>query len=599
MQSFFVYMYILPSGVGPGWGATPPPSEALLNPGAGVFNVDLLMGKKSASINFTFTHTVSPQQHLHMSPPLLYAMDRPEKKGLKRSIFSDPNGTTRARKRLRDDTGTHVDTTQYMLEEIRALGGDDGDLHLVAEPGSSESEELGDETACYDQALETELTRMAQELGFKTPHRGPKLMAPSKHAEDKASPTSRSLTSPSEVPQSKKDGLVSGISRPFLEVSFSNIPNRFLQIFPPRPDWHAVSLCATSITATSSRMNASSTNVDELLSHARMLLDAEAERYKPGLSTSSRRFLSTIMSSGTLSDKVSALTLTVQESPVHNIKAFEALLSLASKKSRTQALGALGALVDLLGSGSVLPPDRRLRPFSGQPGLQSALRHGGKSYSWRSGTPLPGDISTTHLIMWAYEDWLKEAYFRVVQILEVWCLDEIEHSRMKGVDFVYRLLKEKPEQETNLLRLLVNKLKDRERRVASRVSYLLLQLQNCHPGMKPVVIHAIEKDLLLDPGLHIRATYFAVNTLNQTILSAAQPGTAKALIRIYFAVFVDLLNTDQLSSGTSVDNTQTPSRKVDGKNTQPPPVEAVDKLVSAVLTGINRAIPFVDADDGQ
>ncbi len=59
---------------------------------------------------------------------------------------------------------------------------------------------------------------------------------------------------------------------------------------------------------------------------------------------------------------------------------------------------------------------------------------------------------------------LKDAHFRIIQLLEVWCGDEIEYSRSKALDFVYGLLKDKPEQEANLLRLLVNKLGDRDRK---------------------------------------------------------------------------------------------------------------------------------------
>jgi ribosome biogenesis protein MAK21 len=183
-----------------------------------------------------------------------------------------------------------------------------------------------------------------------------------------------------------------------------------------------------------------------------------------------------MVSSGTLSDKVSALTLAIQPSPVHNIKAFDALMNLAAKKSRAQAIGAIGALVDMLGQGAVLPSDRRLRIFANQPGLVGTLQKTA-TRSWRPGQPLPGKITDMHLISWAYEDWLKDTYFKMLQLLESWSSDEIEYSRSRALDFVYGLLKDKPEQEANLLRLLVNKLGDRDRKIASRASYLLLQLQ--------------------------------------------------------------------------------------------------------------------------
>lgn len=337
------------------------------------------------------------------------------------------------------------------------------------------------------------------------------------------------------------------------------------------------------------------------------LLEKDAEAYsKSVLASASHKFLSTIMSSGTLSDKVSALTLAIQESPLHNIKAFEALVNLASKRSRGQAMGALGALIDLLGPGLVLPPSRRLRTFTSQGGLLGVLqRH--KLRHWIPGQPLPGKLTEAHLIGWVYEDWLKNTYFKIIQLLEVWCNDEIEYSRTKSLDFVFALLKEKPEQEANLLRLLVNKLGDRDRKISSRASYLLLQLQNSHPGMKAVVVRAIEQEILLRPGQDSRAMSCAVGTLNQTILSKKEPLTAENLLRIYFDIFVSLLNGPLSRPGKPDDQqpgAKSGSRKGEDQNRskQEPSNESVgrdaaEKMVSAVLTGINRAAPFVAASD--
>ena len=214
--------------------------------------------------------------------------------------------------------------------------------------------------------------------------------------------------------------------------------------------------------------------------------------------------------------------------------------------------------------------------------------------------------------MWAYEDWLKDAYFRIIQLLEVWCGDEVVYSRSRALDFVFGLLKEKPEQEANLLRLLVNKLGDRERKIASRASYLLLQLLNIHPAMKAIVIKTVEQEVLLRPGQNLRAKYFAVNTLNQTILSGKEPVIADTLVRIYFEVFISLLKTGSLGMIESFEQhdkkDQTPQRSRP-KRTKPKPkpkpesgdagneLESTQKLVSAVLTGVNRAVPFGTADD--
>ena len=346
--------------------------------------------------------------------------------------------------------------------------------------------------------------------------------------------------------------------------------------------------------------------IANLKAYAETLLREDAAMYSTmQASTSSRKFMSTIMTSGTLSDKVSALTLSVQESPVHGCKAFESLISLAGKKSRGQAIAALGALVDLLGNGTVLPSDRRLRAFNAQPALLGIL-HKTATSSWVQGQRLPGNLGKVHLIMWAYEDWLKNAYFRIIQLLEVWCSDEIEYSRSRSLDFVFGLLKEKPEQEANLLRLLVNKLGDRDRKIASRASYLLLQLLNVHPGMKGIVINSVEQEVLLKPNQNMRTRYYAINTLNQTILSSKEPAIADNLLRVYFEMFVSLLKSGSLENMEAPEPEKKPE-KDRRKNSRPnghggdlPSTneqETASKLVSALLTGVNRAMPFTATDD--
>ena len=375
-------------------------------------------------------------------------------------------------------------------------------------------------------------------------------------------------------------------------------------MFEPRPDWHGLST-ENLPSPISDDTKQFSSAIAGLKAYAQTLLEEDATVYaSKQASSSNQKFMSTIMSSGTLSDKVSALTLAIQESPVHGVRAFESLITLAAKNSRGQAIAALGALVDLLGNGVVLPSDRRLRTFQSQPGLIGTLQQD-LIRSWASGQKLPGNVSKSHLIMWAYEHWLKDAYFRIIQLLEVWCGDEVVYSRSRALDFIFGLLKDKPEQEANLLRLLVNKLGDRERKIASRASYLLLQLLNAHPGMKAIVIKTVEQEVLLRPNQGIRAKYFTINTLNQTILSSKEPAIADSLIRIYFEIFLSLLKTGALGGIESfeVEKKTKAGPPTKSKMHKTPAVvpgteqETTQKLVSAVLTGVNRAIPFTMADN--
>ena len=117
-------------------------------------------------------------------------------------------------------------------------------------------------------------------------------------------------------------------------------------------------------------------------------------------STSESSFLSKIVHSGTLSDRLSALTLLVQNDPIANTSALDTLKSMAErgkgKGGRDESLKALRCIVDWWVGGGA--PDRKLRYFRDQPLAQQ---------------------KDDFLILWYFEDWLKKFFFSVLQILEV------------------------------------------------------------------------------------------------------------------------------------------------------------------------------------
>lgn len=348
--------------------------------------------------------------------------------------------------------------------------------------------------------------------------------------------------------------------------------------------------------------------------HACTLLKTDNDIYTAShlSSSSSHRFLSTIMSSGTLSDKISALTLLVQESPLHNMKALETLLGLAKKRSRGQAITALSAVKDLMAQGELLPSTRKLKTFVTQPLLLEAASHP-QALNWKPGDALPSQLKEEDLVYFAYEDWLKTAYYQMIQYLETWCNDDIQFAKASALSMVYELLKEKPEQEANLLRLLINKLGDPDKKIASKASYLLLQLQTSHPLMRPIIISSVESELLLRPGQTSHAKYYAIITLNQTILSHREEHVAAKLLEVYFALFVILLKDTE--DGHPVSHGKPSRAEGDDKATKGKPrakgsykkgikssgvkteEEVRDKMISAILTGVNRALPFAGRDE--
>ncbi|EPQ64599.1 Constituent of 66S pre-ribosomal particles [Blumeria graminis f. sp. tritici 96224] len=501
-----------------------------------------------------------------------------------------------------------LDSKDILLNEIIALGGTHEDLELVRNV-ISDDEGMVTEPANQshvDKSFNKVLAKFVAGLEIQQYYDEPENDTPKNEPEDEERENNTISYSLNKDPKSIRN------SNP--SISARDVPkndhNRL--IFEARPDWHTAPL-PTLPSSIAQDMTIHTDSISSLKKYADSLLEAENQLYtsKNLSSSSSHRFLSTIMTSGTLSDKISALTLVIQESPVHTTKSFESLIALAKKRSRGQAVTALAALKDLLGTGAVLPSDRRLRKFDCQPGLLSTLSKHCRS-SWKAGQNLPGDISKAHLISWAYEDWLKQSYFEILKILENWCNDEVEYARSRVVTYIYELLKDKPEQEANLLRLLVNKLGDPNKKISSRASYLILQLQIYHPFMKPIIIRSIETELLLRPGQSMHARYYAINTLNQTILSAKEENVAKELLKIYFEQFVTALMKPDIQMSSTVP-APVVNRKGQvqggggqmGKKAKAKLAKEMDsnlaseskeKMISAILTGVNRAFPFSKSD---
>ncbi|CAF9923969.1 MAG: hypothetical protein GOMPHAMPRED_003504 [Gomphillus americanus] len=472
-----------------------------------------------------------------------------------------------------------------LKQEILALGGDDEDINLVkdVESGSEFEEEPSNAT---DTALQKDLGKLMKDLPFAKTQA--ELFIDSQ-SEDEISGSGFSSTA-------TKDAIAAD--------SFVKDPVYSDLIVVPQSEWFNISLPGF-LDPVSKRI--SERAVQELLEYGRELLKEENKAYaKLNSTSSSHKYYKDMMVSGTLTDKISALTLSVQESPVHNQSALDSLLALAKKRNRNQAVQVLRALKDLFGAGALLPSDRRLRYFVNQPGLS---RLSPKLFDhWYRTQKLPEPLLKEHVLLWAYEDWLKSIYFEIIKILEIWSNDEITYARLRSVDYIFDLLKEKPEQETNLLHLLINKLGDPDKQVASRVSSHLVQLQIPHPFMKSVIISAIEADILFKPGATWHGKYYAIITLNQTVLNSGQQDVVKRLLDIYFSLFLSLLSDRQGGETTNLVDKKskstakkpTAATKVNTKTRGKPiasDVELKEKITSGVLTGINRAFPYTSSND--
>lgn len=134
-------------------------------------------------------------------------------------------------------------------------------------------------------------------------------------------------------------------------------------IFQPISQWHSV---LPPLIPNDSTPSLTPDKLSLLCAKAVELHDKDIETFQTSSSANSSSeagFLSKIIHSGTLSDRLSALTLLVQSSPLHNVKALETLKSMAErgkgKGGRDESLKALRCVVDWWVGGGA--PGRKLK----------------------------------------------------------------------------------------------------------------------------------------------------------------------------------------------------------------------------------------------
>lgn len=242
----------------------------------------------------------------------------------------------------------------------------------------------------------------------------------------------------------------------------------------PHPIWHEIELPELPVAPQSYNLHPN--RLTQLQERADELLTELNQQYSDSLSPSSKTtgksksrdpqdystlskadksFIVTILKSGTSSDKLSALTLLASSSPLHCTSHLSQLLSLCSKRSRQEATKAIQSVVDWL-KHQGLPSSRKLTWFADQPRLrdvaflQQPKGKQPKDQKWKAGDQ--------HLVVWAFEAWLKKWFLDVLRALETHANDPLPFVRTQMTGHFYELLSQKPEQEHNLLRLLVHKL---------------------------------------------------------------------------------------------------------------------------------------------
>lgn len=559
------------------------------------------------------------------------------------------------------------------MNEIKSFGGSRADLELISKSGAKSKSDVQIDEKAFSSEVASFLKQLQQDPSASEPGTSAKPAKESKKAvqkpngaeakqrevngkrdakdpkttskrQQKAAPVDTADQSTTAKRMGKGKKMVfddQGIAQEarFKPMHTSKGPLRLEAV----PSW--MNQTFADLPAISSDQPLSHDRVTELLELGTQLLQQESRAYddltsseaslqRAGgsigtLTSSDAQFVRSLLSSdggGTVSDRISALTLLVQSSPVHNTRHMESLLAMSRKKSREEAGRATRALADWLASEGGLGA-RKLRYFRDQPLLVSA------SSALLSTDLMAQDVAKSYVLLWAFEDYLKKFYFQFLQILETQSHDSIAFTRKQSVSQIFILLRDKPEQEQNMLRLLVNKLGDPERSVAAKTSNHILELLTAHPAMKFIVVREIA-NLVLRPASvnadkqdsdavsnhNTHARYYGILTLNQTLLTARDEATANHLILLYFELFEGVLKQNEIkeAQGGDEEDAEDGKKKADkkrwrdqpkkgkgkGKKNKPQAVteepklvkDAESKMVAAILAGVRRAFPFANLD---
>jgi len=343
--------------------------------------------------------------------------------------------------------------------------------------------------------------------------------------------------------------------------------------------------------------------------------NANGVKYSPSSSAADERWVESTVHRGTLKDRLAAMSVLVSTDPVHKWYAFEALLQQAGcgtaggTNSRVAQLAA-EALEDLF-LNTMIPPDRKLLSMAQRP-LHLYYSSSGAANSSNSNDDAnvashKKSLSPRILLLWRFEEMVKQRY-RL--FLDQYVASTLRHGTESDKRFAISvsaaLLREIPEGEATVLQLIVNKLGDTgsngtdsnsKSAVAAAAAHQLRQVLHRHPAMQPVVAREVQQ-LAHRPNLPSRALYNCVTFLNQLKLQntdeyvmdgttcmtkKAEPSLAASLMKTYFGLFeAAVVRTDRQQDG---------GKKAAGDEVTSP--SAKGKLLSALLTGVNRAYPYL------
>lgn len=316
------------------------------------------------------------------------------------------------------------------------------------------------------------------------------------------------------------------------------------------------------------------------IKHDKMKLAQEYEQQRTlyeqqrDLTPADREWFAKVTREGTAADKCSSLALAIQEAPFYGVPHLIRLGELAANPnaSHHEMMMALERLSDVF-SQVLLPTGRQLYYLEKR----------------------PESTNQAQLLTWYVEDAIKAEFFKLLQALEKALKSTIAHNREVAARLLYSILLHNPhEQASNTLALLVNKLGDPERKLASRISYYLEEVIKKHPQQTMAVVQAV-LDLCSKPQVPEKALYYAITFLSQVRFSRKHLQVPEKIFLAYCAFFKKYLVPGLLA----FEKEKRLARKKKGGDLtageeQKLQERIIPRIGKPLLTGINRALPFVE-----
>jgi len=311
-----------------------------------------------------------------------------------------------------------------------------------------------------------------------------------------------------------------------------------------------------------------------------------------GMSQEDSKWMEDTMRRGTLQDRIAAMTVMCNQNPVHKLHVLDKLLVLAGKEKRVATMS--GEALQNLFTSVYLPQKRKLISLSRRPLETYEQKSSNKTKSRKT-------LSPRVLLLWRFEELVRERYTKFLALIHGWLNDAagLDMNKQLAIRMTVELLSERPEAEAQLLSMAVNKIGDPTKKVAAAAGHQLRLLLERHPFMTPIVAREVQQ-LAHRPHLSPKALYNCIIFLNQLKLTSSDDSKVEdslpvSLIKTYFRLF-----EVAIQSGKSKDEDRQ-SRK-QKKSSEKIQTEAMmgrirGRLLSALLTGVNRAQPYLPQSD--